>query len=216
MEETKKAEPQAQTGLNPTPPIAPTVPENPVKPVVPAAPNRLPLLPVALVLIILSLGATGVLAYQNYQLNQKLAQTISTPASSTSPTATADPTAGWKTYTGKYFSFRYPSDWTNSTQFEIKSSAPLVSIAINEGNSMMNECMERGSTEVKNGFVVINFKASNFGQMCSGGDLSKLQTWIVKDANSYGPGIQIFYSSNDSGQLNPIIQDILSTFKFTN
>lgn len=64
------------------------------------------------IFILLSLAAVAFLYYQNQELKGMLAG-YQTPAASPTPTATDDPTAGWKTYTNSQigFSFEYPSDW---------------------------------------------------------------------------------------------------------
>lgn len=64
------------------------------------------------VFVLLALGAVAFLYYQNQQLKGILASYQTTP--SPAPTATADPTANWKTYTDSVhnISFKYPDTWT--------------------------------------------------------------------------------------------------------
>jgi hypothetical protein len=68
------------------------------------------------IFILLALGAVAFLYYQNQQLKNMLANYQSQPANSPTPTATADPTANWKTYTdpSNRFGVKYPSDWVRS------------------------------------------------------------------------------------------------------
>jgi len=62
--------------------------------------------------VLMSLGVIVFLYYQNQQLKSMLAS-YQTPVTSPTPTATADPTANWKTYTntGQNFSYRCPTEW---------------------------------------------------------------------------------------------------------
>lgn len=71
---------------------------------------------VILVLVILVLiGVVGILVYNN-QHKTKIAPVASaTTPEATTPIKTAttpDPYAGWQTYTGTDFNFKYPADWT--------------------------------------------------------------------------------------------------------
>lgn len=192
--------------------------------VVETKPKSSPVVLILLIILAVLLAASTVfLYYQNMQLKNTIAsyqsQTSITPTSnSQSPFPTLDPTTNWKTYTGKLFTFKYPSDWVKNGEFELKGQNQTMRIVIAEEGSMMNECMKEGPTETRSGFIVRNFTSDNTGEMCSGGDLTKLESWVVKDVSSYGPGIQIFYNSGQSGHPlpNEIIADILSTFKFTN
>ncbi len=63
--------------------------------------------------VLTSLSVVAFLYYQNQALKKMLAS-YQTPVSSPTPTATANPTASWKTYTyDKYgYSFKYPSEYT--------------------------------------------------------------------------------------------------------
>src|SRR5260221_8254645 len=85
-----------------------------------------PVLTIILVLLLLlSLGSTGYFAYQNMMLQKQIAGVKKeammvaspTPTSmayySPTPSASADPTAGWKTYTNTKYDFviKYPLDW---------------------------------------------------------------------------------------------------------
>lgn len=127
MEEQKNTEQQAQTEPSSSPTPVSSMPENLPKPVLPKVQRKFPLLPIAILLIIISLGAAGVLAYQNYQLNQKLSKVSYTPASS-SPSPTNDPTADWRSYTdpvNSAYSFKYPNNFTLPGDKEVNISLPL-------------------------------------------------------------------------------------------
>lgn len=123
--------------------------------------------------------------------------------------------SNWKTYTNKALSFKYPANWITNGPFVLTGTSPSIRIAVSENSTLMNECMQETSVENKTGFVLRKFKRVVTGEACSGGDASELETWVVKSADSFGPGIIITYSANDSALANPIINNILSTFKFS-
>ncbi len=182
------------------------------------------------ILLLLSCTIAGFFAYQTQNLVKELTTlkntTEPTPTSTSlpteAPTATESGvvagTENWKTYNGKFVSFKYPPDWVKNSDLELKGLNPNIRVVVAEEGSMMNECMQQGQSETRNGFVVKNFTRVSAGEMCSGKDLTELESWVVKDINSYGPGIQIFYNSNEPANKlpNAIISNILSTFKFTN
>lgn len=182
------------------------------------------------ILLLLACSIAGFFAYQTQTLVKELTTLKNT--TETTPTTTSLPTEApvatgsavvidtekWKIYNGKFFSFKYPPDWVKSSEFELKGLSPNIRVVVAEEGSMMNECMQQGQSETRSGFVVKNFTRISAGEMCSGGDLTELESWVVKDINSYGPGIQIFYNSNEPANKlpNAIISNILSTFEFTN
>lgn len=65
-------------------------------------------------LLLISVLVAGFFAYQTQQLVKQLTaysvQKTQTPTPISSPEPTVDPTASWKTYTGKIFSFKYPDN----------------------------------------------------------------------------------------------------------
>jgi len=82
----------------------------PPQPVPPPSPKRLPKILVLLVLLIIVLfAAGGYYAGSNNLLIQPVASPILYP--SPPPLTETDPTAGWKTYSAKQYSFKYPSEW---------------------------------------------------------------------------------------------------------
>lgn len=67
------------------------------------------------IFVVLTLGVVAFLYYQNQALKSMLASyQTPVPVASPTPTATADPTAGWKTYTNIAYgySIKYPSTFT--------------------------------------------------------------------------------------------------------
>src|SRR5258706_1835977 len=96
--------------LNPSPIEVENVVTSPI-PVEPQPKNNSALVILSFSLIIL-VGIIAFLGYQNYQL-QKQISLLTAPSSSSTPLATADPTADWKTYInqeGKY-QYSYPDSW---------------------------------------------------------------------------------------------------------
>lgn len=79
------------------------------------------------VLLLISVLIAGFFAYQTQKLVKELTniktQSTATPEANIEPTiepvATTDPTANWKTYTNKTFSFKYPSNWMFENQFSV-------------------------------------------------------------------------------------------------
>jgi hypothetical protein len=71
------------------------------------------------IFVVLSLGVVAFLYYQNQALKSMLASLQTpVPVASPTPTATADPTVGWKTYTNpkNTYTFEYPSGLSADTQ----------------------------------------------------------------------------------------------------
>jgi len=66
------------------------------------------------VLILLVLGGLGYWVYGRFYLNKQISNPASTPTTSATALATADPTATWKTFTDPdgVFSFKYPETYS--------------------------------------------------------------------------------------------------------
>ena len=128
---------------------------NPIKPVVPK-PNFF--IPVLSIVIFLLLVSTGFLGYQNYLLQQKINKMVQP-----TPTATADPTADWKTYTtvDKSVSFKYPS-----TLFTISKDPHFIKFFLSENEAKDDEnCIQNhlGTTQKPCGqFMVLNIGISKY------------------------------------------------------
>ncbi len=108
--------------LNQTP-IEPDVPNPEVK----KSGNSITVAAMAL-FVLLTLSAVAFLYYQNQQLKSMLAlyqnqqlkgmlASYQTPVSSSTPVATTDPTADWKTYQDQKYQylFKYPESWIDKT-----------------------------------------------------------------------------------------------------
>ena len=73
--------------------------------------------------VLISFFALAFLYYQNQQLKTMLAS-YQTPIASPAPTATADPTTNWKTYSSKTLplTFKYPSNMKAAETYDLGSS----------------------------------------------------------------------------------------------
>lgn len=97
-----------------------TVPTQIQTPKVPIKSFKFPIIPVLLAILVILLGLSGYLYYQNIQLKSMLAS-YQAPVVSPTPSATADPTANWKTYTNNLYTFqiKYPQKF-NLTEDKTK------------------------------------------------------------------------------------------------
>lgn len=82
------------------------------------APHEHASMSLKVLLLVFALALVSALTYLVVSQNRTTIDDTSTAATvkktataTTSPTATVDETAGWKTYTGAYFNFKYPPDW---------------------------------------------------------------------------------------------------------
>ena len=210
----------------------PVVPQTPAPEApAPAAVNKTSAnLTVPLVLLLLlSLGGTGYLAYQNMQLQKQIAgtKTISYASPSPSASATPDPTANWKTYTDPkgFFTFKYPSDFTSSTDtgllndptkswiFDVqygnssKSAQDQVNSLCQVSNNTTQFCVITPGTQIPGSVQYIN-NTSHYSSMGT----------VVVHGNSLL--FQIFLNARNPNQpvdntIKNIYLQILSTFKFT-
>lgn len=112
---------QPMTPSTPQVPIQP-MPETPPiqpNPVMPPAPKKVSgVLIAGLILLFISvLALVGYYFIQTKGLNVNISTPTPLVTIAPTPTATPDPTADWKTYTdsAKTYTFKYPSDWTPST-----------------------------------------------------------------------------------------------------
>ncbi|MCX6792105.1 MAG: hypothetical protein NT149_03660 [Candidatus Gottesmanbacteria bacterium] len=205
MDSTIPPQPPTPTPTNspqppPTQPITP-IPPAPVKP----KSNLLPVLIV--ILLLLSLGAAGFLVYQNRQLKQQISHVQPTPTPLITPIITPDPTANWKTYVDKMnrFSFQYPS-----------------TITIVDSNGKFSFIIDA---------YTVQFDpdgAHQWGEGMSQEQLDKLYMQAFQypdnpDLKMYPDSAVLFYieftsvaEKNSASETIALLDQILSTFKFTN
>jgi len=75
---------------------------------------------------------------------------------------------------------------------------------------------KKPQTESKDNLIIQYFSTTNAGEECSGNDINNRQIWILKDNNTYYPGISFSYPIKDEARAKTLFQEILNTFKFTN
>lgn len=175
------------------------------------------------VLLLLSVSIAAFFAYQTQTLVKELTllKSSPTPVSSTEPTL--DPTADWKTYTNtsSNYSIKYPSNWKIENQ-SAGSMGTIVPdaryIQIGYGNAVSgvlgieelqiippSEEANLNSTKV----------VGNLTLRCNGQFTSDTKTWCwikVPNMDKY-LNIQVFKNTNE--EMNGLLDQILSTFKFS-
>jgi hypothetical protein len=159
--------------------------------------------------------------------SKSTATSTSTSAASTS-TTTADPTAGWKTYTNSTygFSFKYPSSWTGSNSGN-NSDGVVFSWTADDQDGMFNglaltvstksiDSLSLSSVATKTQstvggltWTVVNYPASETEHTPN--SVSYLTT---KNGKTYVLNNQIV--SGDSNATKATLDNIISTFQFTN
>jgi len=211
---------EPETNSQPLPPITQQPPIQPSKPEEYTSPKLL------LFLILTLIGVSSYFGYQNWQLKQQISQNQPTPTSIVTSTSAPNPTATspeminntddnrWTEYTDSFLSFKHPKHWIKNG-VTVTGIDPSIRIVIADNSSMMNECMEQMTIETKSGFVIRNFKSITTGEMCSGSNPTEAEIWIVNTKDSYGPGLQIRYSSADQ-RTTQILNNLISSFSFKN
>lgn len=170
-----------------------------------------------LIVILIALIVGGYLLYQKQTkpvVFQPVAQPSPSPVISSAPTGAGE-TANWKTYTNKNLSFKYPSEWSVNGVVITSNSPKVRMVVAPKDSTLMNECMERTGEETKNGLIVKRFTRVTTGAMCSTSDSSPREIWVVPSKDVYAPGISYEYSVTEGQQAEEILDQILSTFKFT-
>jgi hypothetical protein len=212
-------------------PQAPNVPPPEFKePEIPKTPQVKENSPIATtsvaIFILLALGAIVFLYYQNQQLKNMLANYQSQPTASPTPTATADPTVNWKTYTDSGFSFKYPSEMSIST-----SSAANVSYLATADFKIGESGYQIQITKVTSNIQTIdkfeqiapNTPEQTFldkqSVMTINGNQVVVRTYkdawsVYKKYYVYSPKLAVILQG--TGQDHTIFDQILSTFKFIN
>lgn len=182
--------------------------------------------PLILIIILAIIGIVGYLGYKAYWNLGKGTKTGGSTVSISTPVSTVN----WKTYTNEDLSFQYPADWLKSG---IVISPDMPGVPHNDSYPYMylnvfgkgstlksnaitfNGCMEEISVQATNGVFVKKFKPIAIG-LCKDGNQTFRLMWIVPSATTYGPGVTINYYESDAEQVEQIVAQILSTFKFTN
>lgn len=171
---------------------------------------------IAMILLLFSVFLAVLYFAKEYFLNPK-PESTPTPISISTPSPTPDETAMWKIYSDNNLSFKYPQEWTLTSEKLIESSSPSAKLRIfGESNAMSNKCMEEDSTQTQDGLLIIKYSANKTVTTCSSvvtGEEKEI--WIIKeDKEGYGPGIILSYSMSDSIEIEKIFDQILLTFEF--
>ncbi|KKP47716.1 MAG: hypothetical protein UR39_C0003G0118 [Candidatus Woesebacteria bacterium GW2011_GWA1_33_30] len=181
------------------------------------------------VLLLISCIIAGIFAYQVQNLTKEIKKLKTEQLLTQTPAPTLDLTANWKTYTNEDLSFKYPSDWLRSGDV-ISPDMPGsphnnlypygLFLNVFDKNATLKTnaytysgCMKETSTQTVNGVFIKRFIEINTGQ-CKDRDQKQRIIWIVPSASSYGPSVAVFYQVDDSEQVEQIVTQILSTFKF--
>lgn len=162
-----------------------------------------------------SLATVAFLYYQNQRLKSMLASYQSQP--SPSPTATADPTADWKTYTNTKFgySIKYPAaltikEYATETQFFIdKEYFPTLNIDVSKN---LNPKTEKPYTKIQDAVLIkdINLKERTYGDIAWTYDENNLYGSYLAATDKYMYAISLDNNPNNLYSLD----QFLSTFKF--
>jgi len=184
-------------------------------------------------LIVLMLGTIAYLLYQNNQLKSQISSAQSTPT----PTVIPDPTVNWKTYTNDKagYEIRYPMNWfiTDDSISNVKSPFPekgtvvinfySTNKSITNLDTLLNSVLSDFKSmegdpaftayESKTNTTVADYPALKINGNGYGGKY--LSYLIVAPSAKTNAHISIVYQEGDLENFQPIINQILSTFKFT-
>ena len=193
------------------------------------------LLPV--VIIIILIGVLGYFVYQNTQFKSRVANpspTITSLATnSPEPSSTPNPTANWETYAGDGYNLKYPGDYTaapvafvsspnyssgTSVKFQNMNSSITVTESINSQNLTLANALGNGpelsyAQSFLSGKTIQNY---SIGGVPGVGveNISAGQSGIALDVIWIKNG-RIYQATTSSSEGAIILNQILSTFKFT-
>lgn len=176
------------------------------------------------VLILLALAILGLVAYFGYSyLKPKEISTVPTPIVSSEPVAPAsqkpvvDETANWETYTGKIFTFKYPSGVTINSRtqgkeelFEIKGLEKDIALVIDPIEDHNFYIDKQISKTIKYNNISWNLLTGS-QQFCDGGECSKISDALQVEYRGKRYSIVL----GDLNYPNAVLDQILSTFRFT-
>ena len=173
------------------------------------------------ILLLVACVMAGFFAYQTQKLaNELRIIPTSTPTASTEPTA--DPTADWMTYknTSSNYEIKYPAGWKVVNQSAgsmgvVVANSRYIEIGLGEGKSGtvgIEELQLIPPSEETN--LNTTKVVGSIALRCNGKFTDDTKTWCwikVPDQEKY-LNIQVF-KTND-GNMNSIIDQIISTFRF--
>ncbi len=181
-------------------------------------------------LIIALAGGAYYFGYDHGWEKSISSQTSQTPQPTPSPSSTVDETANWKTYSGRYFSFKYPTTWSTaisttdqsdiggySQVLEITNSriSPNAVFEVTYRNYSYAENVQQHADWKAEKLTVGGKEATRFQTDGSGETLPKgysVITVVIKgsDNTSYS----IIFNGDRKDITDSLIDQILSTFKF--
>ena len=219
--------------------MEPQTPILPVSPIEPPKPKKNNLVVILLsVLLLISISVSIFFALQTQKLAKQLSQLQVQPTSIPAPSATADSTSNWKTYSNTGYSFKYPIEWDTYSLGEEGAKSTLM-IAPKEKVDKVRQ--------IPGGFgggtfltLTINtkseppvWKTDEYWQVTSepikvgGIDGTKYNVNVIQDLPGLSKGdkiISIVVKNNSTyiqidlldQTYKEIFDQILSTFRFTN
>ena len=168
--------------------------------------------------VLMSLGIIIFLYYQNQQLKGIIAK-YKTPATSPTPTATADPTANWLNYTNNFgYSFKYPQGFTaeEPAQFGSPAASPK-SVSLFVYDSISKDPYTERYIDIAvnptKSDIVPQIQATVGGLSATKAVLSTVNFDLYTVKLSNGKYLEV-YVSTDPARID-VANKILSTFKFT-
>jgi hypothetical protein len=181
--------------------------------------GRKPQKPSNLLLILMILVIVGLVGYGGYylgiQTNKPVSQYVApsplTITTNPTPTASVDPTAGWKTYSNSTYGYqvKYPPN------LSVKENTIVQSVQFTSQDTVYIEIIKEPQT--KNFNSVSEYLGEGNGLMLKSRIIGDIQWWY--DSNSANP----LHYSLKQGKIYGIsiknvqsVDQILSTFKFTN
>lgn len=181
---------------------------------------------IILAILIIAVVGSGMYLSAGSQPKQ-VTKSTPTPLPTEAKAPAGDPTASWKAYIGKYYSFKYPSNWTiengpaESTQRHLETvnlrGSPIVTFSASaeseDYQKAINFAETSNSPTIES--VTIGSKAGTQLSYKPGDVIAYPMTNIyIKTNDGIVSYYLIAYSTGDS-QATREINQILSTFKFT-
>lgn len=175
-----------------------------------------PLLYIMTVVVILLLVVVSYYAYP------KITNKNSNTQTSTIPTPTPNPTANWKTYTGSYFTFKYPSSWQQPQEapdgsLGIKNANSTGEFSVLSGNNSGHSVQENeqfiddmASSGAKK--LLVDNSPAALGEEDTVGNVAT--AFVLSKDKMLIYSVSISDQSKNTNIKN-LLNQILSTFKFT-
>lgn len=182
------------------------------------------------VLLLVSLAISVFFAFQNQKLVKELAllKNDSTPVATVEPevtnSASPDLTANWNTYTNNpsKYQIKYPAGWYVKNQSidilgMIVEDASYIEIGMGEGKS--------GTIGIEEQQIIppseeVNLTATkvigNLTLRCNGNFTTDSRAWCWIKVPNYDKFLNIQFFKNSNAEMNIVLDQILSTFKFIN